>query len=127
MAMTPLAAAEAERLPLWHGKAPVGAPGSTETEAADAFITVHLPEGTPEGTSTPAVVICPGGGYGGLVTGAEGHGIAAWLNEHGIAGIVHHRSGECRGVADRSTEGGDHRIFCRWPPRLDRRHPFRRW
>ena len=88
MAMTPLAAAEAERLPLWHGKAPVGAPGSTETEAADAFITVHLPEGTPEGTSTPAVVICPGGGYGGLVTGAEGHGIAAWLNEHGIAGIV---------------------------------------
>lgn len=88
MAMTPLAAAEAERLPLWHGKAPVGAPGSTETEAADAFITVHLPEEAPEGTPTPAVVICPGGGYGGLVTGAEGHGIAAWLNEHGIAGIV---------------------------------------
>jgi len=34
------------------------------------------------------MVICPGGGYGGLVTGAEGHGIAAWLNTHGIAGIV---------------------------------------
>ena len=88
MAMAPVAAADAERLPLWHGKAPVGAPGSTETEAADAFITVHLPEGTPEGAVTPAVVICPGGGYGGLVTGPEGHGIAAWLNEHGIAGIV---------------------------------------
>lgn len=34
------------------------------------------------------MVICPGGGYGGLVTGAEGHGIAAWLNTHGITGIV---------------------------------------
>jgi acetyl esterase/lipase len=87
-AMAPLDAAEAPRLPLWHGEAPVGAPGNTETEAADAFITVHLPEGTPEGATTPAVVICPGGGYGGLVTGPEGHGIAAWLNEHGIAGIV---------------------------------------
>ena len=25
---------------------------------------------------------------GGLVTGAEGHGIAEWLNKHGIAGVV---------------------------------------
>jgi acetyl esterase/lipase len=33
-------------------------------------------------------VICPGGGYGGLVTKGEGHGIAAWLNAHGITGIV---------------------------------------
>jgi acetyl esterase/lipase len=39
----------------------------------------------PNGT---AVVICPGGGYGGLVTGAEGHGIAAWLNKHGVTGVV---------------------------------------
>jgi acetyl esterase/lipase len=45
---------------------------------------VHLPQ-TPNGT---AALICPGGGYGGLVTGAEGHGIAQWLNKHGIAGIV---------------------------------------
>lgn len=88
MPMTPLTAAEAPRLPLWNGAAPVGAPGSTETEVADAFITVHRPAGTPEGSTTPAVVICPGGGYGGLVTGPEGHGIAAWLNSHGIAGIV---------------------------------------
>jgi acetyl esterase/lipase len=28
------------------------------------------------------------GGYGGLVTGAEGHGIATWLNRHGITGVV---------------------------------------
>ena len=69
------------RLPLWHGKAPVGG-GKFADE--DAFITVHRPE-KPNGT---AVVICPGGGYGGLVTGAEGHGIATWLNQHGITGIV---------------------------------------
>jgi acetyl esterase/lipase len=35
-----------------------------------------------------AVIICPGGGYGGLVTGPEGHGIAKWLNQHGITGVV---------------------------------------
>ena len=35
-----------------------------------------------------AIVICPGGGYGGLVVGPEGHGIAAWLNQHGITGVV---------------------------------------
>jgi acetyl esterase/lipase len=45
---------------------------------------VHLPA-NPNGA---ALVICPGGGYGGLVTKGEGHGIAAWLNQHGIAGIV---------------------------------------
>ena len=83
-----LPAAEPARIALWNGKAPIGAPGTTETEAADAFITVHLPAGTPEGIATPAVVICPGGGYGGLVTGPEGHGIAEWLNVHGVAGIV---------------------------------------
>jgi len=39
----------------------------------NAFITVHRPT-TPNGAS---VVICPGGGYGGLVTDLEGHGIAS--------------------------------------------------
>ena len=74
-------AAAPERLPLWKGHAPTGA-GQFET--ADAYITVH-PAPKPNGA---AVVICPGGGYGGLVTGAEGHGIARWLNQQGIAGIV---------------------------------------
>jgi acetyl esterase/lipase len=34
-----------------------------------------------------AVVICPGGGYGGLA-GHEGRDYALWLNERGIAGLV---------------------------------------
>lgn len=56
----------------------------TTPPQSSGTITVHLPE---RGNGA-ALVICPGGGYGGLVTGAEGHGIAAWLNKHGIAGIV---------------------------------------
>jgi acetyl esterase/lipase len=72
-----------EKLALWSGQAPVG---DGKFEAANASITVHRP--TPEKANGAAVVICPGGGYGGLVTGAEGHGIAKWLNQHGITGIV---------------------------------------
>ena len=74
-------AAEPERLALWNGKAPNG---DGTTDEADAFLTVHVAE-KPNGT---AIVICPGGGYGGLVTGGEGHGIAKWLNGHGITGLV---------------------------------------
>jgi acetyl esterase/lipase len=81
----PLAAADApakpERIPLWDGPAPVG---DGTTDPKNAFLTVHRPA-APNGT---AVVICPGGGYGGLVVGAEGHGIAEWLGRHGITGLV---------------------------------------
>ncbi len=70
-----------DRLALWNGKAPNG---DGTTDQADAFLTVHIAE-KPNGT---AIVICPGGGYGGLVTGPEGHGIAKWLNGHGITGLV---------------------------------------
>jgi acetyl esterase/lipase len=66
---------------LWPEQAPNG---DGSFEASDAKLTVHLPR-NPSGS---AVIICPGGGYGGLVTGAEGHDIAKWLNSHGIAGIV---------------------------------------
>jgi acetyl esterase/lipase len=72
---------EPEQIKLWYGKAPIG---DGTFEKGDATITVHKPE-KPNGT---AIVICPGGGYGGLVTGAEGHGIATWLNSHGITGVV---------------------------------------
>lgn len=72
---------EPPRTPLWNGTAPVG---EGQTEAGEAWITVHRPA-KPNGA---AIVICPGGGYGGLVTGPEGHGIARWLNAHGITGVV---------------------------------------
>ncbi|WP_166831635.1 alpha/beta hydrolase [Thalassoroseus pseudoceratinae] len=60
--------------PLWTQKPP----------KSEGKLTVHRPS-KPNGT---AIVICPGGGYRGLVTGGEGHGIAKWLNRHGITGIV---------------------------------------
>ncbi len=70
-----------EKVVLWPDQAPVG---DGTFEKADARITVYRPAKA-NGT---AVVICPGGGYGGLVTGAEGSGIAQWLNAHGVTGIV---------------------------------------
>ncbi|MCA9059560.1 MAG: alpha/beta hydrolase, partial [Planctomycetaceae bacterium] len=74
----------AERTPLWNGLAPIGQGATEEFPDANAFITVHRPEKS----NGMSIVICPGGGYGGLVVGAEGHGIAAWLNSHGITGVV---------------------------------------
>lgn len=74
--------AEPEEIALWReGFAPDGKGGVTD-EVASVF--VHRPE-KPNGT---VVVICPGGGYGGLVMKPEGHGIATWLNGHGVTGVV---------------------------------------
>ncbi len=75
-------ASDAKRMALWAGPAPIG---DGATEEANAWITVHRPTDAASGT---AIVICPGGGYGGLVVGPEGHGIAAWLNQNGITGVV---------------------------------------
>jgi acetyl esterase/lipase len=77
------APAKPESISLWANRAPV-AKERSEFKAEDATITVHRPA-KPNGA---AVMICPGGGYGGLVIGAEGHGIAQWLNGHGITGVV---------------------------------------
>ena len=75
---------EVEKLALWpEDMAPIG---GGKVESANAFITVYRPA-QPD-TKGAAAIICPGGGYGGLVMGAEGSGIAKWLNAHGITGIV---------------------------------------
>lgn len=74
-------AKEPLKIPLWPAEAPIG---DMKFEKSNAEITVHRPD-QPNGT---AIVICPGGGYGGLVMDAEGHGIAKWLNKHGITGVV---------------------------------------
>ena len=41
-----------------------------------------------ESATGTAVLICPGGGYAALAFNHEGHAIAKWLNDNGIAGIV---------------------------------------
>jgi acetyl esterase/lipase len=67
---------------VWLGKeAPDGEGSSTP---ATAILTLHRPENP----NRAAIVICPGGGYAGLVMEGEGHGIARWLNTHGITGLV---------------------------------------
>lgn len=70
-----------ERIALWRGHAPIG---NGEFDDGEAWITVYQPA---NGNRT-AIVICPGGGYGGLAKEPEGHGIARWLNRHGITGVV---------------------------------------
>jgi acetyl esterase/lipase len=81
----PLAAADTppkpEPISLWNGRAPVG-DGTFQTD--NPQITFY-PAAHPNGA---VAVICPGGGYGGLVIGPEGQGIAAWLNSHGVGGVV---------------------------------------
>ncbi|HEY5314902.1 MAG TPA: alpha/beta hydrolase [Pirellulales bacterium] len=72
-----------QTMALWPAAAPIG---DGKSEAAKSTITVYRPD--PARANGAAMVICPGGGYGGLVKGAEGHGIAAWLVQHGIAGVV---------------------------------------
>jgi acetyl esterase/lipase len=52
----------------------------------DPTLTVYLPPA--EKATGSAVLICPGGGYGTLAFDHEGHQIARWLNENGIAGII---------------------------------------
>jgi acetyl esterase/lipase len=68
--------------PLW----PNGAPGALGKEDKDIpTLTPYFPE---DGKATgAAMVICPGGGYGGLAP-HEGEGYARFLNEQGVAGFV---------------------------------------
>jgi acetyl esterase/lipase len=66
---------------------PKGAPGAVGGEDRDKpSLTIYLP---PADTATgTAVVVCPGGGYGGLAVRHEGTEVAKWLNAHGVAAFV---------------------------------------
>ncbi len=83
MAFSVIARAEMKTpLPLWPG----GAPGALGKEDKDTpTITPYLPEA---GKATgAAIVVCPGGGYGGLAP-HEGNDYALWLNQHGVIAFV---------------------------------------
>ena len=72
-----------EKIVLWSKDAPIG---DGTFEPAKSMLTVHRPAA--DKANGTAVVICPGGGYGGVVVGPEGHGIAQWLVKYGITGVV---------------------------------------
>lgn len=82
---------------LWNSSTPapddnrITAPETLDSEGRAARVTrpeiyVYLPRQTTG--QTPAVLICPGGGYGIVATEHEGHDYARFLAENGVAGIV---------------------------------------
>ncbi|MHB8521417.1 MAG: alpha/beta hydrolase [Limisphaerales bacterium] len=71
-----------EPVVLWPDGAP-GALGKTDNDIPT--LTPYLPE--PDAATGAAMVVCPGGGYGGLAP-HEGNDYALWLNQHGVAAFV---------------------------------------
>lgn len=67
---------------LWEGDAP-GALGNADKDIPT--LTPYLP--TPEKATGAAMVICPGGGYGGLAK-HEGEDYALWLRDQGVSCFV---------------------------------------
>jgi len=66
---------------------PAGAPGAKGDGDNDKpTLTISLPP--KDKANGAAVVVCPGGGYGGLAITYEGYDIGKWLNDHGIAAFV---------------------------------------
>ena len=76
-------AADPEVIPLWSAGAP-DAKGTAENDIPT--LTISLPP--KDKANGAAVIVCPGGGYGGLAFGYEGVDVAKWLNDHGVAGFV---------------------------------------
>ena len=73
-----------EKLLLWHD----GAPGAIGTEAKDKpMAMVYFPK-TDAAKPRPALIICPGGGYGGLAIDHEGFQIADWANSMGMVAVI---------------------------------------
>jgi acetyl esterase/lipase len=70
-------------VPLWDGPAP-HSNGSADIDIPALY--VYLPEDAP--APTPALLVSPGGGYQGLAIDHEGHAIARWFNEKGVAAFV---------------------------------------
>jgi len=72
-----------EVIALW----PEGTPSAVGTGEGHAPpLSLYLP--TKEEATGVAIVVCPGGGYGGLATDHEGKQIGEWLIDNGIAGFV---------------------------------------
>src|SRR5690349_17200941 len=78
-----VAVAEPKTELLW----PNGAPGANGTEAKDKpNLIIWSPE--KEKNCGVAIVVCPGGGYGGLAMDHEGKQIGEWLNSNGITALI---------------------------------------
>lgn len=80
-----------DSVPLWpEGKTPYANAKDAETGKPKLFPYVV----EKEKANGCAVVVTPGGGYGGLAADHEGHQIAQWWNERGVSAFVlHYRLG----------------------------------
>lgn len=76
-------AEEPQSEPLW----PAGAPSALGSEPKDVPRLIHY-RLSESASPTSAVVVCPGGGYGGLAMDHEGHQIAQWLNKLGVSAFI---------------------------------------
>lgn len=95
-------AAESFEMPVWPDGPPGGLKSTMQEQAnervtgdqrdrsltgvTEATLTVYLPDTA--AVPSPVVLVCPGGGFTHLAIDKEGHDIARWLNENGIAGVV---------------------------------------
>ncbi len=92
-------AADPPEIPLWSGGAPgakasAGEPKVRVTESGERVVSnvhdpsliVYLPDASK--ATGAAVVIAPGGGHREMWTDHEGHNVAKWLAERGVAGFV---------------------------------------
>jgi acetyl esterase/lipase len=76
--------AQTAKEPLWPDGAPHQKGNAPHKDIP--VISIYQPEsGKRNGT---ALVICPGGGYGGLATGHEGQAIGEWMASLGVTGVV---------------------------------------
>src|SRR5205085_1114751 len=82
-AQQPIPIQDGQVIPLWSGAAP-GALGADDSDVPT--ITVFLPRTM--AAATPAMVVCPGGGYQNLASNHEGRQVANYLNSLGIAAFV---------------------------------------
>lgn len=72
---------------LWEGFAPMA---KGESEKDIPTLTIYKPQG--ETVTRTAVVICPGGGYGGLAADHEGRQIGEWMSSQGVTAFeLHYR------------------------------------
>lgn len=78
-----LAAEPPATIPLWEGKAP-HAVGDTATDKPTLTV-YRAPAEKANGTG---VVICPGGGYGGLAMDHEGRQVAEFFNNLGVTAFI---------------------------------------
>lgn len=76
------AASQPTAMPLW----PNGAPAA-KGSAPEDIPSIQLYQPPADKANGAAIVVCPGGGYGGLAA-HEGHDIAVWLNSIGVTAVV---------------------------------------